>query len=235
MKQGPRLRNGYYYGRNRNRAPLKSLTTKKALMKPSIIDTEKIARRVVTRAINKNIETKHKDGALTAYPDWTGEVYNMLYDPSGSAYVTQGVGVAQYIGEQVKVSSIRLRFNVAVADSYNMIRVVVIQAKGVFVPTTMADILQSVSNIRAPLTALDLDYDNRFTLLYDSGVFDLSTYVPTKTRDVYISGKYIRKTSFSDASGTPEDGGIYIGIISDSGVTTHPSFLAYWRVNYKDA
>lgn len=231
---GPRLPNGRYYGRHRNK-PIKSRTTRKATTVPTVIDTEKIAQRVVKSAMSKRTETKHRDGALTANPDWVGEVFNMIADPSGGTVITQGVGVGQYVGEQIRVSSIRLRYAITYADSTNMFRVIVFQSRGTFAPVTMADVLQSVTNYRAPLSGLDLDYDQRFALLYDSGVIVVSSVdKPQLARDVYISGKYIRATQFTDAAGSPEDGGIFIGIISDSGVSAHPAFNGYWRINYKD-
>lgn len=233
---GPRLPNGRFYGRTRHMAPLKSRATKKATTVTTITDTEKIARRVAKNVMNKELETKHRDGALTANPDWSGDVYYMFSDPSGATTITQGVGVAQYIGESVKVSSINLRFQAQYADSLNMFRVMVIQARGLFAPVTMADILQSVGNLRAPLTALDIDFDQRYSILYDSGPLQLSSVdKPAIIRNVHISGRFVRKTTFSDASGTAEDGGIYLGVLTDSSVVAHPQFLAYWRINYKDA
>lgn len=209
---------------------------KKPVQKTRNDYVHKVARLEAKKVIKKTIETKMFDGATTTSTtvDYSGVVFPMLADPSGSVTIQGGISDNQYIGTKITLSGIRLRYAVTVADTYNMVRIIVIQTKGGYIPSSGADILQSVSNIRAPLSDFEIDYENRYTVLYDK-LLDLANVGDNiKTRTVWISGKKLRRVTFVDMAGTVEDGGIYMLAISDSS-SGNPGFLAYWRDHYKDA
>lgn len=196
--------------------------------------TRKIARREAKKVVNRAIESKTFDGAHVAGQiDFSGGVTNLLSDPSGGVTITQGVGESQYVGTAIKPTYIKISFNWTLADTTNMVRVVVVQSRGLLVPT-MADILQSVGNVRAPLSDYDIDFNDRYNVLADRCYSLDQTNKTQVIGKIKVSAAKLRRIKFSDTAGTYEAGGIYFGYITDSAAVSHPILQAYWRVHYKD-
>lgn len=194
-----------------------------------------VARQEAKKVVAKAIESKSWDGVLTATGiDYGGAVYNLFANPAGATVIAQGLTDESYIGNWVKPTYIMLRGQWAYVDPWNLVRLVVVQVKGGGTPTA-ANLWQSVSNIRAPLSPLDRDYDQTYTVLADrSAVVDNANRYLWHFK-IKISGKKLRKVFFNDAAGTVEANGIYVLLISDSGVSSHPEASLEWRVHYKDA
>lgn len=198
----------------------------------------RIARSEARKQINRSIESKVFDGAIASTGiDYSGSIYNLLSDPSGGTTITQGVTENQYIGTKINPTYLHIKYQWQGSDTFNMVRLMVVQVKGLFVPTA-ADILQSVGNVRAPLSSLDLDADDRYRVLYDR-ISQLEVgngagrgAIVGKVR---ISGRKLRRVVFSDGAGVYEANGIYLLVITDSGVASHPLLQAYWRNHFKDA
>lgn len=203
---------------------------------------EKAARKAVKQAIHAEIEDKIWDGSVAlagANVDYTGVVYGMFSDVPTASTIVQGANISQYIGQKVTPTSIEIRYcwiN-TLADTTNLCTVIVFQSIGSFAPTggVMTNVLQSTANFSAPLSPLDLSYDNRFRVLYRK-VVDLSqSGQDIVQHTVFIKRKNLRQVHFSDGAGSYESQGLYIGFISDSSVAVHPLVRCQWRIRYEDA
>lgn len=212
--------------------PMKKKYTKKG---PKANTTRKIARIEAKKVISREIETKHIDGVLAVTNfDYTGVQYNMTTDPNGGTSMSQGVSENQYIGATIRPTHIDCRYTFGVGDATNIVRMIVVQVRANDSPT-MANILQSVGNVRAPLSSYDQAYEGRWRVLLDR-TYDLNGVAkPFITGRFRIKGSALNQIHFSDGSGTLERGCVWIGFISDSALSTHPSVQAYWRLFFKDA
>jgi len=196
---------------------------------------QRAIRRIAKNQINNRQESKSFDGAISAKQiDYSGDIYSLLTDDTGAVTISQGTTENQYIGGKITPSHITMRLKFHLADNDNMLRVIIFQSKGLYAPSTMADVLQSVGNIRAPMSALDEDFNDRFKVLADRWI-QIDSYHPDRIMKITIPMKKIRPVHFSDSAGTAESGGIYMGIVSDSAADPDPTAYGYWRVYFKDA
>ena len=116
-------------------------------------------------------------------------------------------------------------------DNTNIVRVLILQAKGLFVPLGIPNIFQNAG--LGTLSALNKAFNDRFMVLYDK-VHTLSAQGnPNHAFKLYVKPKSI--VTFSDGLGTTESGALYMILVSDSGAIVHPTVSAYWRNYYKDA
>lgn len=192
--------------------------------------TRTIARQEAKRAINRTIETKSFDSNVQAQGlDYTtGYVGNLL---SG---ITQGVSESQYIGDKITPRGLSIRAQLTRSDSTQLLRIIIIQNKAGGTPL-LSTLLQSVGNIRAPLSPLDIDYNHTYRVLYDTCISMDSIRGTTRQLKIHIPWKKFRSVVFNDAVGTYEAGGIYLCAISDSSAVAHPTIEYYSRIWYKDA
>lgn len=191
-------------------------------------------RKVVKAELYKQIETKYWDGAIeTNTLSSSGLAYYLLSDPNPVTTISQGANGDNYVGNKMKPTHITIRGRLTAADSYNVCRFVVLQVKGVFVPTG-SSIFQNTYALSAPLLSLNRDYNDRYRVLADR-MITVDATDTSKQFKIMIPGKRLYPVSFSDANGTAENGGLYIVMVSDSSAVSHPSFGLAWRVFYKDA
>jgi len=194
----------------------------------------RVARQEAKKVFNRRVESKTFDGAVGAGTiDYNGTVWTLWDDSTGTA-ITQGTGETQYIGQKITPTYFTLRWQANVADATNMIRIIVLQDIVSGVPTG-ANVLQSVSNVRAPLSPLDVDYDQTYRVLADRLIQLDAVSSPSKVGKIKIGMRQLRPVFFSDNAGTYEKGGCYILVISDSAASTHPNVNLVWRWHFKDA
>jgi len=195
-----------------------------------------IARQEAKKAVARTVESKTFDGAVaTIGVDYTGTstVWSATLDSSTAVSITQGVSESQYLGAWIQPTYLMIRGTVTLADTTNMIRFIVVQDRAAGVPT-LANVLQSVGNARAPLSAFEVDYNSTYRVLADR-LIALTVSDTFKVFKVKLGKKLLQRIHFNDAGGTLERGGIYMMAISDSAAAVHPSIQLYWRLHYKDA
>lgn len=194
----------------------------------------RVARAEAKKVFNQKVESKTFDGAIgSGTADWSGTVWSLWDDAAGVA-ITQGNGESQYVGQKVTPTYFTLRYQANIADTTNMVRIMILQDIVAGVPTG-ANVLQSVGNIRAPLSPLDVDYDQTYRVLADRVVQLTSVAKPSAVGKIKIGMRQLRPVYFSDAAGTYERGSCYVLVISDSGAATHPNVNLSWRWHFKDA
>jgi hypothetical protein len=202
--------------------------------------TVRIARREARKAINRNIETKYVDGnvsgAITAISA-TGSLFSLhgTYTSGSFVAMTQGVNTGEYIGQWIKPTWIKIKWALEAADSSNLITIMVVQAKGLWVNSgDMSNILETVNTTSAPLQSVDSAYSSRFKVLYRR-MIKVDTDDPLMSGSIKIGPRKLRKLHFTDAFGSSESGHIMIGFISDSTAISHPTLRMVHRFYFKDA
>lgn len=199
----------------------------------------RVARYEAKKVVNRNIENKMWDGRMSLTNiDYNGLTVRLFTNPSAGTTIAQGTASNSYIGQKVRIMYLQLMVQMIYADLTNMGTVIVFQTKGLFSPagSDMTNVFESTGNDSAPLSFPDRAYNDRFRVIARK-TYGVSTNGPSnvifKFKLKPHQFKYI--TSFNDASGTQEAGDLYVGIVSDSSITTPPQFNAQWRVYYKDA
>lgn len=197
--------------------------------------TRKIARQEAKKVVNRTIESKIYDGVIAATGiDYTGQTFPMTANNQGVSAIAQGSGDANYIGSKITPTHLTIRGNWVCVDVQNMVRCIVVQVIGGGIPTT-STVLASVTNVRAPLSPLERDYDKTFRVLADR-TWQLSTTDRIATAfKIKIGMKHLRPIWFNDAAGSVERGGLYLLVISDSAAASHPVIQVYHRMFFKDA
>lgn len=186
----------------------------------------------VQKVVNRNIETKHHRVLDDASVSTDGYLLEL------NTLDAQGTASGQFIGQEVKQVGVRIRGLVRQADANNVCRMVI------FTPTTAGEV---------ELTA------NGFTsVFYDTGSALFSPMRESLIRRVYsdrtfslniASGQndkirllnqwvklYGKKYKFFEGS-VPATGSqkLYLGMVSDSGIATHPSIEVHSILYFKDA
>lgn len=215
----------------------KTRTTKKrAAPRRRRTTTTKAVRRVVRKEVARQVESKSYDGRTDAAAiSYNGTSWALTSNASAGTSIAQGVGDFQYIGSLVRAAFLHIRGFCVLADTYNYIRLILLQVKGPgsSLPA-LTDILQSVGNVETPFSSFDRDFDSQYRVLAQR-LITLNSAIPTAKFDIKISGKKIRPIHFSDAAGTTAMGGLYLVAFSDSAAAAHPTVSFYHRLTYKDA
>lgn len=155
-------------------------------------------------------------------------------------------GLNNFAGNQVKPTSIRLRFSLQITGQpaifANIVRVMVVQWWDASVPTATG-ILQTVGGTNSILCPPSLTNKEQMTVLADK-VYDLTPKSGNGTaqgpelitRSIYVPGKKLKRTKFNSTTTAIQDGGIYMLFISAQPATqtVFPQIAYYSRVTYTD-
>lgn len=211
-------------------------TRKRTYPKKKDTHVRRVARSEATKVIKKQIESKIFDGKDTSVKiDYgaTTSVWALTQATSTGSPITQGTDDNQYIGRMIKPTYLTIRGVFARADATNIIRVCILQDKVSGVALSGANIWESVLNMSAPFSPFERTYNNTFNVLLDR-TYNIDTDRSQLTFKIKVSGKLMRKIFFKDAAGTIEANGLYIALISDSSLGSHPYVNCNWRLTYKD-
>lgn len=190
-------------------------------------------RSIVRREIKRQEESKSYDGITSLVGvSYSGSSWNLFANALGGTTIVQGVTAAAYLGSWIEPSWLTIHGSLLLGDSTNLMRIIVLQVSGVTAPTT-ANLLQAVGQVETPFSPVAKTV-NRFRILA-SKLITLDGSNTFKKWKINIPGSKMRKTHFSDAAGTPDNGGLYLFAYSDSAAATHPSIQFYSRVYYKDS
>lgn len=202
--------------------------------------TRRIARQEVKKEVGRYIETKYVDsyatGAVTAIPA-VGTLFSVhgTYASGSFVPIVQGLDNGQYIGTKINPRYLKVRYAMDVADTSNVVSMVVIQSKGLWGNNgDMTNVYEVTGTVNAPFSAVSTEFADRFRVLYRREIV-LDTDDPTKIGSIKIGPKKLRKMTFTAGTGSVESGHIMVGFISDSTAVTHPAVRLSWRFYYKDA
>lgn len=152
--------------------------------------------------------------------------------------VPQGTGQAARIGNEIQASHMELRYSLASADTFNILRVIVFQWRedDATVGPVYTDILYRPSTSVSWHNAL-YNYDQResYKILYDKRHF---VDADNQAKDTFVSTKIKvphKKIIFNGSGATDGKNMIYVLFVSDSALAGHPGFMNQARLYYRDA
>lgn len=187
--------------------------------------------------LKKSAETKHTDDAvvITQVVEYDVNTIRVLADPNNS-FTNQGKIGAQITPFRCMVKG-RIESNVA-ADSAHIVRIMLVQSKQKFVPSTIASagspqsVLTLANTVNAPISMYDMNTRGKYTVKYDK-TFIVDQDDPYKLFN--INCKISRNIQFEDTSSTiAESGQLYLLFFSDSNAA-NPNVVYTTRVLYKDS
>lgn len=209
-----------------------SVAKKKTTFPVKGLSIDSKIKREVQKQIAVNAEKKFTDRSLNlSGVDTVGQVVNLVGN------ISQGnLSVSNRIGDKIKVTSVQVRGNFAVADTTNQVRLIIYQwfnDGNVIVPSDILDATQVAAGrgVHAPF-----NYQNsgQYQVLYDR-IFSVSSQGPAAVPFDFKIKKIPRnKVKYSGASTTPVDNSIVLLQISDSGISSHPTVSWVSRVYYTD-
>lgn len=186
----------------------------------------KMAEKVVKKYVN--VEYKNKDVSIGATPDTSGVTELM----SG---LSMGDGEDQRDGDQIKLTSIRIKGAVAINSSANnsIARMMLIcdrHCNGVLPGVT--DILQSATYYDFP----NRDNKRRFWIMWDKS-WNLTTdgreIVPFEYYRAFKKGLKVRYTGTAGTITGAKENNLFLLYISSEATNT-PSIDGKWRIRYID-
>lgn len=185
-------------------------------------------KKFVKTQINKNLEYKYR----TAYYNPGGIPNNGTV--TSLINISQGLLDTERVGDEIKLRTITFRYLVQIADSSNVLRIIIFQLKQ---QNTFAPSVASVLNGTSPTYLSQYNVDNRsnYQVLYDrTHITDYNAPVRIVTGRVNM--KYCkRKIQFIAGSPTNGTNMIYALAISDSSASPHPGVTGEINFWYTDA
>lgn len=153
----------------------------------------------------------------------TGQVVDISNIPQS----TTATDDSSRIGDDLILKKIDLKYQITNGDPTNNVRVILFQTKDRFtVAPLTTDVLRNLfGTVRAPLAPLYFDGRKRIKILYDRLV-PVDTYNPIRNGRivVYPSRLARKKINYYAGSALDKEGGIYLMLVSDSSVSSHPTF-----------
>lgn len=197
-----------------------------------------LAKTAARRVINSQFE-KH-------YYDYDGGTVNLPVSYSSSIYkltaVTAGSSDSTRSGDRLTIKSLQIRGTLAVADTHNVMRVIIFQYlgdDGVAVPTSgqilEAPWFNTINHVNAPYAKDYVGY--KVIVLWDS-TYVLNQDNQAKQFQIMLTaGNFKRKAKpfiQYQAASSNGVGNIYMMAVSDSGAVTHPTITWVSRLRFID-
>lgn len=185
----------------------------------------KIARGVVIKQAERKYFITESVNAYTGI-NFSGSITNFGLVPQGDTDQTRD-------GDALTLLSLQLKVSWTVGDAFNLVRTVVFQWMDNSVPG-ITSVLNSTGEIGTPLVSYVHDSRKSFRILLDR-TYELDTAgKSTKVLSKVFTKFPCKQLMFSGASTTAVYGGLYMILISDSGVVTHPSIVYHAKLNFTD-
>lgn len=150
--------------------------------------------------------------------------------------IAGGTGPATRADRSITLKHALLKFTCYSADTFNVCRVIVIQARGSYpgATPTGADVFQAVSGGAGLLEALKPINQETFHILYDQTMTFTTAAWSCESHQARIVPKQ-KIIRYADSTGTTATSGdIFIGIMSDSGAVTHPGLDWFVKLHYTE-
>lgn len=197
-------------------------------------------KRYVKSQLNKNLETKYHDH----------EVASIAVISAGtiSSVSAMGRGTApnQRVGDRISVTSLSFRLGVIRADTYNYVRCIFFQwnSDSTNDPPSLDEVLDPDSGLGVGVLVPFRNYKNdsirqkKLRIIYDKLVRMDQIYQDT---EMFVRKRITFKRPIQIVFNEDNPalltgyGKIFLLLVSDSNVTTHPVSLGLTRITYKDA
>lgn len=188
---------------------------------------KKIIKKAVQASAAKRERKFHEYTITTAAVSYSGSMYNL-------GVVTQGTSDTTRIGDTISPTSLTvcLNFAASATDSYNLVRIIVVQAKTTI--SLVSEVLMWTGTINAPAAFYNKDLRNNYTVLYDKRR-NISSSVGPASTCFDINVKVSRPIHYLAGTGTIVSGGLYLIAVSDSAAVTHPDISGYSRIRFTDS
>lgn len=187
----------------------------------------------VKKEVNKQLARKadYKQCSFNIVPtsvSTTGSSYNLFQNMTRGDAATN-----EYEGSTTQVKNIRVRGQVARADSTQAMRLLIVQMLDTTSPTA-STILPAATTVVAPYSRRNWVNRTTYKILRDM-LINLCTDQESETFDIYIPGFKIRKQWWNDSvANVPTTGGIYLICVSDSSAIAHPTLVFESEIIYSD-
>lgn len=198
-----------------------------------------VTQSIVRSELRKRIDWKYTDVSDNRNVASTG-VITSLY----SNLVRGDTGFNNFLGNIVKPQAITLKYFLHTDQTYNSVRVMVIQWFDAGTPA-LSGILESTATALGTLSPISVTNKEFIKVLYDkthliapsAGVAPPGTVTQGEGiayDSIYIPGKRLRNTKYNATTNVVQDGNIYIVMVSDDSLTTYPQITYYSRVTFSD-
>lgn len=187
----------------------------------------------VQKLINKNLESKEVITGFNNTVSYSGAIQDMTY-------LTQGTGHGQRVGNEVTPVWFEIKGRVhqesATGDHVNTVRLILFRwLQDSAAPPTPDQILWTslIGTALAPFSPYEQNNRDKFQILYDQM---LST-TETNTQIAVFNQPFqkLKRTKVQFASGVNDGyGHIYYLVVSDSGLSDHPTCAFVANIHYKD-
>lgn len=190
---------------------------------------EKRMMQIAKQVYNKETRSQigyhyHDDSSSYAGVDISGAIYTLTKG------IPQGDTQKSRTGSMVTLKSMLLRYSCKGADVTNLLRVIVFQW---FQPgdPTVAQVVQSTGSVPflQPLNTENSPYIN---VIYDNLVAMTFASNDVMCYKEWRKWKYGLKCHWAEGAATNEKGNVYMCVISDSGVASHPEFQHHVRFRF---
>lgn len=198
------------------------------------VSQKKTVKRMINSTLNRRIEDKHisSNSGIVSVTD-VPAVY-------GGVLPIVGSDVNQRIGDKIRLTAFLFKYTIYLSDPSNVMRIIVFQWKNNSFLTgtpTASNILQ-VTTPYPWLSQLNQDLKAQMHVLYDK-THTMQNGGPLQiTRSVNIRKFGVRNLEFLSGVATVNNtvrGEIYVLLVSDSSLTTHPTFIWRYMIKYQDA
>jgi len=190
----------------------------------------RVARRPAQNAELKKTYEDHQNSITTA-----GIMYTCVNN-----LIRGNQALNQYVGDSVLPTSVRVNYNITqgplagVGDGTNVVRIVLFQWMDASVP-----VLTGVLETGTVWSTHRWENRDNIRVLADRFVTLAQRGSATDSYDnhgemIYVPSKKLMPIKFNNA-GAPQKGGIYMLVVSDSGIAPYPFFTAQVAVTYTDA
>lgn len=182
-------------------------------------------------------EAKSYDGAYSGIVDASGAIYS-LYENSltvPSTKIQQGAGEANYIGDSITPLYVTIRGLTDAADNFQALRVIVFQTLGNTVPTVASLLQYPAGTIYSCLSPVKKNTRRQYQILRDKTYAMTATGNGVKFFKIKVPMYGLQVTEFTSATGAVGTGGLYMLLMTDSTLPTHPQTRVTWRVTFTDS
>lgn len=183
----------------------------------------------VKRAILRNIETKHQIYNFGATGVTTTPQYISIYR---NMFQNQGSGESTFIGNQVRLQSLRVKGVITQADSSNLLRVICFRPTSKYEP---ADGDTDIFNnpVQSLLSSLDKNFVRR---VYMDRLYTLNTGTAQNDQQRVIGRTWNLKNAVLDLTALADPNyQLCWCFVSDSGVASNPTVEMTHELRIKDA
>lgn len=181
----------------------------------------------VERVLNKQSELKYYYSSLDTTVGTTASILSL-------SSISQGNSVTTRVGDRVNPTSLSIRGRVAVADAYNLVRILVFKwnNNNLSDSPTSAELISNISSGEAITTSAPLVHKNYKMLL------DKTLVVTTDNAARYF--KYNIKLNrdkeiLFNAGANNGHGLYYVCVVSDSAAASHPDVYLQSRLRFRDS